>query len=300
MDTLEAMRIFTRVVEQGGFTAAARHLGISTMLASKYVRQLEDRIDARLLNRTTRRVSVTELGQIYYDRALTILEQMDELQSLVSEQTGSIRGHLRVTAPRVLGEGIVVDCANDFLKQHPEITIDLSLEERTVDIVQEGIDVAIRLGNLNDSSLIARKIARYKYLLCASPSYLEARGTPTHPDQLKAHDCIVGSTISQTNQWEFIVSGQKVLQTIKPRARVNAAEAIRKMALENHGIGMCLISTVQDDLANGRLVRVLQEFEAYDRNAYVIYPHRRHLAPRVKAFADHVALYFRNSDQVEH
>ncbi len=300
MDTLESMRAFVNVVEQGGFTAASKRLGISTMLTSKYVKQLEEKIDARLLNRTTRRVSVTELGQAYYDRCLSIIEQVDELQDLVSEQTGTIKGHLRVTAPRVLGEEVVVDCANEFMKLHPEITIDLRLEERTVDIIQEGIDVAVRLGALNDSSLIARHVARYKYLLCASPAYLKDRGTPTHPTQLINHDCIVGSTISPTNQWEFIIDGKKTALTIKPRARVNAAQPIRKMTLQDHGIGMCLISTVQEDLEQGRLIRVLKDFEAYDRNAYVIYPHRRHLAPRVKAFVDHVALHFKRSDKVEH
>ncbi|WP_417455015.1 LysR family transcriptional regulator [Kiloniella sp.] len=300
MDTLESMRVFTAVVEHGSFTAASKSLGISTMLASKHVKKLEEKIEARLLNRTTRKVSVTELGQAYYDRCLLIIEQTDELHDLVSEQTDTIKGHLRITAPRVLGEEIVVDCANDFMKLHPAVTLDLRLEERTVDIIQEGIDVAVRLGALNDSSLIARHLAKYKYLLCATPGYLKERGTPTHPNQLIDHDCILGSTISPTNQLDFIVDGKKTALTIKPRARVNAAQPIRKMTLDSHGIGMCLISTVRKDLEEGRLVRVLQEFEAYDRSAYVIYPHRRHLAPRVKAFVDHVALHFKKSDKVEH
>lgn len=293
MDTFTGMRVFAKVVEVGSFSGAARQLGISNALASKYIGQLEDRLDARLLNRTTRKVNPTEVGRAYYTRCVDIIERIDELEDAVQEQTGTPRGHLRIAGPRIIGEEVLADCVNDFLAHHDQITVDLALEERRVDIIAEGFDLAVRIGALEDSSLIARKIATYKYVLCASPDYLKAKGTPKHPNDLADHICIVNSAISPTNSWEFIIDDQRTSISVKPRARVNAARPIRSMVRSGHGIGLCLLPTVEADLAAGKVVRILQKFEAYDRGIFVIYPHSRHLAAKVRAFVDHAVVWFK-------
>ena len=293
MDTLVGMRVFANVVEAGSFSGAARRLGISNALASKYIIQLEDRLDARLLNRTTRKVSPTEVGRAYYQRCVDIIERVDELEDAVQQQTGKPRGHLRIAGPRIIGEEALADCVNEFLGLHDGITIDLVLEERRVDIVAEGFDLALRIGALEDSSLIARRIASYKYVFCAAPAYLDRAGRPGRPGELTEHTCIVNSAISPANNWEFMVGGKHTTVTVKPRARVNAARPIRTMVAAGHGVGLCLLPTVQADIAAGRLERILQDFEAYDRGVYVIYPHSRHLAAKVRAFVDHAAAWFR-------
>lgn len=293
MDTFTGMRVFAKVVEVGSFSGAARQLGISNALASKYIGQLEDRLDARLLNRTTRKVNPTEVGHAYYTRCVDIIERIDELEDAVQLQTGTPRGHLRIAGPRIIGEEVLADCVDDFLTHHDQITIDLALEERRVDIIAEGFDLAVRIGALEDSSLIARKIADYKYVLCASPDYLKTHGAPKHPNDLAEHTCIVNAAISPTNSWEFIIDGQHTSVTVKPRARVNAARPIRSMVRSGHGIGLCLMPTVEADLAAGKLVRILEKFEAYDRGVFVIYPHSRHLAAKVRAFVDHAVVWFK-------
>ncbi len=293
MDTFDGMRVFAKVVEAGSFSGAARRLGISNALASKYIGQLENRLKARLLNRTTRKVSPTEVGRAYYDRCVDILERIGELEDAVQLQMGTPRGHLRIAGPRIIGEEVLADCVNDFLTKHDQITVDLVLEERLVDIVSEGFDLAVRIGKLEDSSLIARRIASYRYVLCASPAYLEKAGEPTQPKDLTTHICIINSVISRSNQWEFLIAGKRTSITVKPRARVNAARPIRNMVAAGHGIGLCLLPIVEADIAAGRMVRILQDFEAYDRSVYVIYPHSRHLAAKVRAFVDHAVDWFK-------
>lgn len=293
MDTLVGMRVFANVVEAGSFSGAARRLGISNALASKYIAQLEDRLGARLLNRTTRKVNPTEVGRAYYERCLDIIERFDDLENAVQLQTGTPRGHLKIAGPRIIGEEVLADCVNDFLGRHEKITVDLVLEERTVDIVAEGFDLALRVGALEDSSLIARKIGSYRYVLCAAPEYLKKSGRPVHPNELPAHTCIVNAAISPDNQWQFVIDGKPAAITVKPRARINAARPIRNLVAAGHGIGLCLLPTVEGDFAAGRLIRLLEEFEAYDRGVYILYPHGRHLAAKVRAFVDHAAAYFK-------
>ena len=293
MDTLEGMRVFVTVVEQGGFTAAARRLGISTALASKYVRQLEDRLGTQLLIRTTRHVHPTDVGAIYADRCRLMVDQMDDLTDLAGRQAGEIVGHLRIAGPRIIGEELLAHCVQEFMAIHPAVTIDLRLEERKVDIIAEGFDVAVRIGELRDSSLKAKKIAEYSYHLAAAPSYLQKFGIPGTPADLKDHQCILGSTISPNNQLEFLESGQKILRAIEPRARVNAARPIRDMVVAGLGIGLCLSSTIQDDIDAGRAKLVLEEFNAYHRNVYMLFPERRYTSAKVRAFMDHATDYFR-------
>ena len=288
MDTIDGMRAFARVVETGSFTEAARRLGISTALASKYVRKLESRLGAQLLNRTTRSVSPTEVGRAYWDRCSRILNDFEELEDSVADQHGQPRGQLRIAGSRAFGEDMLVPAIGSFLEGYPEISVDLQLDERMVDIVAEGFDMAIRVGDLQDSSLIARRIAAYPYYICASPEYLAAHGEPNTPQDLLGHRCIINTGITPTNQWQFQINGQTSQVTVPATVRVNTARATATLVNAGRGIGLCLYSTVKDDLESGRLVRVLRKFEAYDRSVYAVYPHSQHLSGKVRAFVEHL------------
>lgn len=293
MDTLEGMRVFARVVDAGSFSEAARRLGISKALASKYVGQLEQRLGVHLLNRTTRKLTPTELGIAYYARCARIVGEVEELEGSLRADHAAPRGHLRIAGPRIFGEDALVGCVQAFLEQHPAVTVDLVLEERTVDMVAEGFDVAVRIGELADTRLIARRITSYRYVLCASADYIARAGAPATPDALAEHACIVNSTISPTNQWQFMVDGERRSVGVRPRIRVNCARPVRALALAGYGIGICLLPTVSEDIAAGRLVRLLEAHEAYDRIIYAVYPHSRHLPAKLRAFLDHLIDHFR-------
>jgi DNA-binding transcriptional LysR family regulator len=288
MDTIDGMRVFAAVVEARSFSAAARTLGISTALASKYVGQLEERLGARLLNRTTRKSSPTEVGSAYYERCTKIISEFDELEQAVNDQHAAPRGVLRVSGPRAFGEDGLVPAVASFMTRYPAITVELLLEERMVDIVAEGFDLAIRVGALEDSSMIARRITDFPYYVCASPDYLAAAGMPETPADLSDHQCVVNTAISPTGQWRFMIDGQERQVTVPARARVNTAPSTATLVRAGLGLGVCLISTVRDDLEAGRLVRVLQSFDAYDRSIYAMYPHARHLSGKVRVFVDHL------------
>jgi DNA-binding transcriptional LysR family regulator len=298
MDTLEGMRVYACVVDAGSFSEAARRLGISKALASKYVGQLEQRLGVCLLNRTTRKLTPTEVGTAYYARCARIVGEVEELEGSLHADYVTPRGHLRIAGPRIFGEDALVGCVTAFLEKHVAVTVDLVLEERTVDIVAEGFDLAVRIGELADARLIARRITSYRYVLCASPNYLARAGAPATPDALAGHACIVNSTISPTNHWQFVVEGERRSVAVRPRIRVNCARPVRDLALAGHGIGLCLLPTVDEDIAAGRLVRLLDAFEAYDRTVYAVYPHSRHVAGKVRAFLDHLVDHFRPSQRV--
>ncbi len=294
MDTIDGMRVFTQVVALGSFSAAARKLGISKALASKYVGELEKRLGARLLNRTTRKLSPTEVGRAYDPRCRSILGELDELVEAVKDQHGEPRGLLRVAGLRAFGEDLLVDAVAAFAERYPEIMVDITLDERPVDIVAEGFDVAIRVRELEDSAMIARRLAAYPYFICASPAYLDRAGTPSTPRDLAHHDCVVLTPISPTSQWTFRIDGQKTLVAVAARARVNTARAAATLVRRGLGIGLCLYSTVNEDIKAGRLVRLLRAYEAYDRNVYAVYPHSRHLSGKVRLFVDFLLDRFRD------
>jgi DNA-binding transcriptional LysR family regulator len=294
MDPLECMRVYACVVDAGGFSEAARRLGISKALASKYVGQLEQRLGVCLLNRTTRKLTPTEVGSAYYARCARVVREVEELEGSLHADHASPRGHLRIAGPRIFGEDALVGCVTAFLEKHAGVTVDLVLEERTVDIVAEGFDLAVRIGELADSRLVARRITSYRYVLCASPEYLASTGVPATPEALAGHACIVNSTISPTNQWQFLIDGKRRSVAVRPRMRVNCARPVRDLALAGHGIALCLLPTVREDIAAGRLVPLLDAYEAYDRTVYAVYPHSRQVAGKVRAFVDHLVDHFRH------
>ncbi len=292
MDTLDGMRTFAEVAAVGSFSEAARRLGISKALASKYVGQLEERLGSRLLNRTTRKVSLTEVGRAYLLRARVILDEVAELEESVQMEQGRPRGLLRIAGPRVLGEEFLVGEVGRFLERYPDITVDLMLEERWVDIVQEGFDLAVRIGQLQDSAMVARKIADYRYVICAAPGYLAAREAIVRPADLARHAAVVNAVLAPSNQWDFLVRGRVQRVSVTPKIRVNADRSARELVRAGHGVGLCLLPGVKADLEAGRLVRLLEPYEAYARPVSVVYPHARMLSGKARAFIDHLVRAF--------
>jgi DNA-binding transcriptional LysR family regulator len=294
MDTLDAMRTFAAVAQSGSFSAAARRLGISKALASKQVAQLERRLGACLLQRTTRAVTLTDAGRDAFTRCLAILGAVEDLESEAASGRAQICGNLRVAGPPVLGEEVLAGAVASFVRAHPSVRVDLVLEERAVDLVGEGFDLAIRVGTLADSSLIARRIGTQSFVFCASPAYLARRGTPAEPADLAAHECVVDVALSPTGQWQLAgAHGARI--AIRPRARLNSGRAVATLVRDGVGIGLVADALVRDDLASGRLIRLFPDCDAYDRGIWAVYPQRAHLPARVAAFVEHVAATVRTA-----
>lgn len=297
MDTLTGMRTYAAVVATGSFTQAAERLGISKALASKYVGQLEEHLGVRLLNRTTRKLNVTEVGQAYYQRCRLLLDELDELESAVRQQQESPQGQLRVAAPLIFGESYLTRTVADYLKAQPGVSVELVLADRFVNIVDEGFDLAVRIGRLADSSMIARRLAPLRVVLCASPEYLKVAGVPANPEELAAHDCIIDTNVEEPEQWAFNKEGESLRVKIGGRFRVNSAQAVREMLLSGGGIGLCPRYVVAEDLRTGRLHTLLPEYEATEYGIYAVYSHHRYLAAKVRTFVDFLVQRFGESTE---
>lgn len=292
MDSLTRMQAFTQVVDAGGFSAAARRLGKSKALLSKYVKDLEDELGARLLNRTTRHLAMTEVGQAYYRDALEILQRIDELTSSVRDTHRDPRGLIRASAPRTFGDGELGEAIVAFLGAHPLISLDLKLEDRYVDLVEEGFDVAIRIGLLTDSSLIAKRLADFRIVTVAAPEVIAAHGTPDHPRGLAELPCVIDTNSRGRQNWLFEEKGERLTVQVKSRFEVNSPAVVRLAALDGLGFARTPYFVVRDDLAAGRLVSVLDDFEITGLGIFAVYPHRRHLSGKVRTFVDHLAGWF--------
>jgi DNA-binding transcriptional LysR family regulator len=292
MDTLTRMQAFVRVADAGGFSAAARKLGRSKALLSKYVRELEDDLGVRLLNRTTRQLSLTEAGSVYLREANEILQRIDDLEAMIHDTHREPRGHLRVTAPRTLGDGELGRAVMEFLQREPKISVDLFLDDRFVDLVEEAYDVAIRVTDLADSSLIARKLAPFRLVVCAHPDVVAAAGRLDHPNALADLPCIVDTNAKARGNWAFRVDGERLTVAVKGRIEVNSPQGCRLAALAGLGFAYTPFVAVHEDLAAGRLVAVLEGFEHGQAAIYAVYPHRRHLSGKVRAFVDHLVGWF--------
>jgi DNA-binding transcriptional LysR family regulator len=292
MDVFTGMRTYAAVVAAGSFTGAAERLGLSRALTSKYVGQLEEHLGVRLLNRTTRRLNVTEVGQAYYQRCRQLLDDMDELEAAVRQQQEAPQGHLIVAAPTTFGEMYLTRAVADYLQVQPGVSVELVLADRFVNIVDEGFDLAVRIGKLADSSLISRRLAPARIALCASPDYLNSAGVPAHPRELEALHCVIDTNIQDPEQWPFQEQGQSFRVKVNGRFRVNNALAVREMLLAGQGIGLCPFYVIEEDVRAGRLQVMLQEYEAMDYGIYAVYPHNRHLAAKVRTFVDYLADHF--------
>ncbi len=288
MDQLSALKAFCRVVEAGGFSAAAVEINLSHTVMSKQVRQLESLLGVQLLNRTTRKLALTEAGQAYYERARRILDELQEADLAATRHHAAPRGTLRLNAPMAFGTLDVAQWLPRFMERYPEIKIDLVCNDRYVDLIEEGFDLALRLAReLPDSTLMARKLATIPTLLVASPSYLHEHGTPATPADLAHHNCLTYTLVPKPNEWIFTMpDGSRSSIIVRGSFQANTGIALRSAALAGVGIATTATFIVHEDLARGTLVPVLPDYTLRARNLYAIYPHNRHLSPKVRAFID--------------
>lgn len=298
MDTLTRMRTFIAVVENEGFSAAARKAGRSKALLSKYVRELEDELGVLLLNRTTRRIALTGAGEIYVVRAAAILADLESLNEAAREATGEARGHIRVSVARTFGDAELGLSLVDFAVAHPEISLDIHLDDTFVDLVEEGFDVAIRMTRLTDSAMIARRLASLDFALCASPALLARFGEPAHPGDLARFPAVIDSNSRMFSNWTFRdpASGEPFPVPVSGQFTANSPVTVRAAVRAGLGLAMIPGFVVRADLAAGRLVKVLGAFMPQEGGIYAVFPHRRHLPMRVRLFVDFLAAWFRKSE----
>ncbi len=293
MDRLVAMEAFVRVADAGSFSAAARHWGRSKAVLSKYVNALEAHLGVQLLRRTTRSLSLTEAGRAYRERCTDVLGEIEALEASLREDVAAPRGPLRVTAPPGFASHYLDVLTRDFLARFPEVTIDLDLTHRMVDLVEEDVDVAIRVTDPRDSSLVARRLAPAPILAVAAPAYLRRRGTPKNPADLRDHDCLVDTNFRDQQRWRFQTGheGKAKTETIAVAGplRVNNPDAVREMAEAGLGIGLVPYFVASDALQAGRLREVLKGRVAFQWSILAVYPRRRYLPLRVRAYIDHLA-----------
>jgi DNA-binding transcriptional LysR family regulator len=286
------MQIFVEVAKSAGFSAAANKIGLSRAQVSKSVMQLEKHLGTRLFNRTTRRISLTEIGTIYLDRCIAILQDIDETEAIASEQTQQPRGRLTLSAPTSFGVLQLQQAIPAFLRQHPEVQISLNLADRFIDVVDEGFDVVIRIAELEDSSLIARRLAPCRRVLCAAPAYLEEHGTPRVPQDLAVHHCLVYSNELTPDTWRL--QGPAGLESVKVSGPLCAdnGDILRAAAVD--GLGLTLLPTfiVGADLKSGRLRQVLDDYCPPPISIHAVFPSRRYLSAKVRSFIDFMATYF--------
>lgn len=294
MDRFREVETFVAVVEAGSFVQAADKLRISKSVASRIVAELEERLGGRLLQRTTRKLSLTEAGQAYFERCLQILDELEEADSAVGRFSSEAVGLLKVNAPLSFGTLYLARCWGAFLERYPKVRLDVTLMDRQVDLVSEGYDLAVRItAQLPESSLIARKLAGSKVVMCAAPDYLEKHGVPQSPGDLARHEMISyaywpsGDTVRLAS--EDRAEGVKV----SPRLRVNNGDTCRAAALDGLGIILQPTFIVGRDLAEGRLVEILPQWHTDEVGVYAVYPVRRHLSGKVRALVDYLSAAFR-------
>ena len=292
MDKLTAMQVFVRVVEAGSFVKAAGQLEISTTAASRLVADLEAHLGTRLLQRTTRRLSLTAAGSAYFDRCQQIVGAVDEAETLVGLEAQRPFGTLRVSGPVVFGTLHLAPVLAAYSARYPEVRVDIVLADRIVDLVDEGFDVAIRIAGRLADTLVARRLATVRIAACASPEYLRRHGTPHAPSDLVHHNCLLYSISERPGEWIF--EGPQGSTTVKVTGslRSNNGDLLRSAALEGVGIVMQPTFNVGDDLRQGKLVRVLPRYCQPDLAAYAVYPTRRHLPAKVRSFVDFLAEAF--------
>jgi DNA-binding transcriptional LysR family regulator len=286
MDTLELIRTFREVAARGGFSLAAKTLDVSKANVSKHVAELESRLGTRLLNRSTRTVSLTDAGGLLLERSKPLLEMMaltrEELQHRAQEPSG----RLRLTAPQGIGSVELPAMLADFMQRYPEVHISLDLGNRVVDLVEEGMDLALRVGTTPNDNLIVRKLRRIDVVVCASPAYWQQRGLPLHPDELAGHDAMTLSLHGNHPQWRFKVNGKA--HNVAVRSRMDATDGMPLVHMALHGLGVARVPRmlVQAHLDSGALVPVLEDFRANDLWLYAAYAQRRHNSAALKALLD--------------
>ncbi|KQZ99843.1 transcriptional regulator [Mesorhizobium sp. Root157] len=298
MDRLDCVRMLVTVMEAGSFARAAERLRTSPGQASKLVSRLESELGVRLLNRTTRALAATEAGQAYFERMRVLLADFDAVEDSVRNTSGTPRGRLRLTAPVSFGATQLAPVLVEFARQFPQIELDVSFSDRVVSLVDEGFDVAIRIGSPADSGLIARQLCEARIVVCASEAYLREHDVPSVPKDLKSHDCIIDTNFREPGVWAFReTDGMDTLVEVTGRLRFSNAEVALTAAEAGLGVARAPSFTAGPRFRAGRLVPLLREFEPKPLSVYALYPPGRHLAIKVRVFVDFLVAYFRNGPE---
>jgi DNA-binding transcriptional LysR family regulator len=286
MNLLASMKVFVAVVDAGSFAAAADRLDMSRAMASKHVINLEDHLGTRLLNRTTRRLSATEAGSAYYERAVQIISDVMEAEQVAGHLSAVPRGTLKITMPLTFGQHRLGPVIAGYVSRYPEVRLDISLSDRKLDLVEEGFDLAIRVGSLPESGLIARKLGGDHSIVCASPAYLKKHGTPKTPEALAGHSCLVYTYTNSGDEWRLKSKNREVSIRVDGSITADNGDMLRLAALNGAGLIFQPLFIVSEDLQAGRLVRVLPDFASTELGIYAIYPSRKHLSAKVRTFVD--------------
>lgn len=292
MNKLQQMQVFVAVVEAGSFIRAADALGASKAGVSRHVGELESRLGVRLLNRTTRRLSLTEEGRVFLERCRELLADVDEAEAEIRSRSGAASGLLRVNAPVTFGVRHLAPLWGEFMAAQPNVTLEVTLADRIVDLVDEGYDLAIRIATLPSSTLVSRRLSTTRMALCASPRYLREHGTPRHPAELTGHAVISYTYWSTRDEWHFDGPQGSVSVRTRPRLHTNSGDTCRAAALAHQGVILQPTFLVGEDLAAGTLVELMPEYRSIELGVYAVYPTRKHLSPKVRALIEFLAERF--------
>ena len=288
MDKITSMRVFSAVARQGSFSAAAKKLSISKAMVSKHVQNLESELGVRLFNRTTRKLKLTDVGVAYYDKVDDILSEIDETELAISQLNSEPKGTLKIMAQPSFGAFHLFRALSIYMRTYPEVKTEIELTNRVPDLVEDGIDLAFYVGELEDSAFVARKITSARRVVCASPYYLKQNGTPRTPNDLSKHNCLNYSPRKVNQEWEFIDNNKQTNIIISGDIQCNDGDAIRTAAIQGCGIAQLPTYMVGLDIQSGRLTSLLEEYEPERLPVYAIYNHRKYLSAKIQTFIDFI------------
>lgn len=289
MDKFLEMRAFAAVVDGGSFVRAAEALDMSKPTVSRYIGDLERRLGVRLLQRTTRQLSLTEEGRVFYGRCKSVLADLEVAEAEITSQSVAVRGPIKLNVPVSFGVQELAPLWPAFMSRYPEVALDITLSDRVVDLVEEGYDLAVRIARLPNSSLVSRKLAATRMVLCASPGYLRKQGKPRHPSDLADHAVIAYSLLASGDQWEFSGPEGRIAVQVRPVLRTNSGDTCIAAARKHKGIIFQPSFMVSADLDSGALVELLPQYGALEFGIYAVYPSRQHVSPKVRAMIDFLA-----------
>jgi len=286
MDKYQEMRVFTAVVDAASFVGAGDALNMSKAAVSRHISDLEQRLGVRLMHRTTRKLSLTSEGEVFLARSREILASIEASEAELSTRSVTASGLLKISVPVSFGISHLAPLWSEFLDRHPQITLDIQLADRVIDLVDEGFDLAVRIARLPDSSLVSRRLASTRLVLCAAPSYLKRRGTPQHPSELTQHEVVSYSLMAMGDQWQFIGPEGPVSAKVRPRMWSNNGDTCISAALQGAGIQLQPTFLIEQQLASGQLVEILPQYRSVELGIYAVYPSRKFVLPKVRALVE--------------
>lgn len=294
MDRLLSIEVFVKSVELGSFSAAANSLNMSSQLVGKHVRELEQHLGVRLLNRTTRTQHLTDIGNSFYERAKNILAELEAVRTLAHEVRAVPTGKLRISAPVSFGINALAPVLPEYMRMYPDIRIEMSIANRIVDLIDEGFDAVFRVGELSDSGLIARSLQPYRLVLCAAPAYLSSHSLISHPNDLREHECLEFSHTELRTRWTFHSAGGKISVPVSGRLMVDSGEALMAAAIAGVGLMLQPSELVANEIEKGRLVEVLPDYSVPTRPMHLLYAPDRRMTPKLRSFIDFTMAHFGN------